>query len=274
MGLLKLLGIEKYLKKVKTYVDTQAQELNERINNIKPEVPTPDWDAASGQPGYIANKTHGLEDIVALTEDGQKATAFLPTAIIRWNGNYYSVKRGQETVISTGPYISVRYEGEEVSLNDPEGFAQVVPVYVAIAANPLDEVFIPDTIARKSDIPSVPAESKTAWQNYQEWSELTDGFWQNEEAYSKYLSVRDGMCGIDTRRPEYKYEHFEKWVSWDTYGFTWYQFVTIKDRNPEYATVEDYNSGEGMTVSVKDLEGESFVIRINPNNETIYLIGY
>ena len=35
MGLLKLLGIEKYLKKVKTYVDEKAQELNERINNIK-----------------------------------------------------------------------------------------------------------------------------------------------------------------------------------------------------------------------------------------------
>lgn len=161
MGLLKLLGIEKYLKKVKTYVDTQAQELNERINNIKPNAPTPDWDAASGQPGYIANKTHGLEGVTKLTANGQKAEAFLETAIIRWNGNYYSVKKGQETVISTGPYISVRYEGSEVSLNDPEEFTRHAPVYVAIAANPLNEIFIPDTIARKSDIPSAPAVDET-----------------------------------------------------------------------------------------------------------------
>ena len=35
MGLLKLLGIEKYLKKVKTYVDEKASELDERINSIE-----------------------------------------------------------------------------------------------------------------------------------------------------------------------------------------------------------------------------------------------
>lgn len=161
MGLLKLLGIEKYLKKVKTYVDEKANELDTRINNIKPDAPTPDWDARKGQEGYIKGKTHGLEDVTILTANGQKADAFLETAIIRWNGNYFSVERGQETVISTGPYISVRYEAYEVTLNDPEGFAQYAPVYVAIGVNPLDEVFIPDTIARKSDIPSAPAVDET-----------------------------------------------------------------------------------------------------------------
>ena len=117
---------------------------------------------------------------------------------------------------------------------------------------------------------------KTAWQVYQEWSELSDDFWQNEEAYNKYLSVRDGMCGIDTRRPEYKSQHYEKTVSWDTYGFTWSQFVTIKDRNPEYAIVDEYDMS-GMVVGIKNgdpEEEEIFYIRVNPNNETIYLIGY
>lgn len=54
MGLLKLLGIEKYLKKVKTYVDEQDNNINEKIDNIK--VPAPDWNAQKGEAGYIENK--------------------------------------------------------------------------------------------------------------------------------------------------------------------------------------------------------------------------
>lgn len=45
MGLLRFLGIEKYLKKVKTYVDEKAA--------------TPDWDAIETQNGYIKNKPFG-----------------------------------------------------------------------------------------------------------------------------------------------------------------------------------------------------------------------
>ena len=60
MGLLRLLGIEKYLKKVKTYVDDKANELDGRINNIKPNAPTPDWSAEYGAGGFIANKPISL----------------------------------------------------------------------------------------------------------------------------------------------------------------------------------------------------------------------
>lgn len=44
MGLLRLLGIEKYLKKVKTYVDEKTA--------------SPNWDAKDGEKGYIKNRTH------------------------------------------------------------------------------------------------------------------------------------------------------------------------------------------------------------------------
>lgn len=54
MGLLRLLGIEKYLKKVKTYVDEQVNNIGEKIDNIK--VPAPDWNAQKGEAGYIENK--------------------------------------------------------------------------------------------------------------------------------------------------------------------------------------------------------------------------
>ena len=55
MGLLRWLGIEKYLKKVKTYVDAQDKKIQE---SIQPSV-TPDWDAQQGESGYIANKPLG-----------------------------------------------------------------------------------------------------------------------------------------------------------------------------------------------------------------------
>ena len=48
MGLLRLLGIEKYLKKVKTYVD-------EKVGNIKT-----DWFAKDNENGFIYNKPFGV----------------------------------------------------------------------------------------------------------------------------------------------------------------------------------------------------------------------
>lgn len=82
MGLLRLLGIEKYLKKVKNYVDEQdtivnqniATKINQFTDNIfSPAVgglhervsvleekptPEPDWNAPQEKAGYIKNRTH------------------------------------------------------------------------------------------------------------------------------------------------------------------------------------------------------------------------
>lgn len=55
MGLLRWLGIEKYLKKVKAYVDAQDKKIQE---NFKPSA-TSDWDAQQGESGYIKNKPFG-----------------------------------------------------------------------------------------------------------------------------------------------------------------------------------------------------------------------
>lgn len=83
MGLLRLLGIEKYLKKVKNYVDEQDTNVNQNIatnidqftdNIFAPAVdglnervsvleekptPEPDWNAGEGENGYIKNKPFG-----------------------------------------------------------------------------------------------------------------------------------------------------------------------------------------------------------------------
>ena len=55
MGLLRWLGIEKYLKKVKTYVDAQDKRIQDSIQPYE----TPDWNAEQGEDGYIKNKPFG-----------------------------------------------------------------------------------------------------------------------------------------------------------------------------------------------------------------------
>lgn len=64
MGLLRLLGIEKYLRKVKTYVDEKMA--------------VPNWDAKDGEKGYIKNRTHykdyGVWNDVNISVSGNTAT--------------------------------------------------------------------------------------------------------------------------------------------------------------------------------------------------------
>lgn len=55
MGLLRWLGIEKYLKKVKAYVDAQDKRIQDSIQPYE----TPDWNAEQGEEGYIKNKPFG-----------------------------------------------------------------------------------------------------------------------------------------------------------------------------------------------------------------------
>ena len=64
MGLLRLLGIEKYLRKVKTYVDEKMA--------------IPNWNAKDGEKGYIKNRTHykdyGVWNDVNISVSGNTAT--------------------------------------------------------------------------------------------------------------------------------------------------------------------------------------------------------
>ena len=180
MGLLKLLGIEKYLKKVKTYVDEKANELDGRINNIKPDAPTPDWNAGQGQDGHILNRTHyavgqffelhayanGDEEI-AYDLDGNYRDLMLVKLEKDGSSVEFTVTMGEEKTVAIGAkevrfYYASSTEayvyGE--NLGDIRCFIHDTVVSEESyrqSFRQLDEKFIPDTIARKSDIPSVPS---------------------------------------------------------------------------------------------------------------------
>lgn len=184
MGLLKILGIEKYLKKVKTYVDDKASELDTRINNIKPSAPTPDWNAGQGQDGHILNRTHyavgqffeldayanGDEEIV-YDLDGNYRVLMLVKLEKDGSSVEFTVTLGEEKTVAIGAKEVRFYYGSSTevyvygeNLGDIRCFIHDTVVSEESyrqSFRQLDEKYIPDTIARKSDIPSAPAVDET-----------------------------------------------------------------------------------------------------------------
>ena len=158
MGLLRLLGIEKYLKKVRTYVDEENVKdrayTDKKVSENK--AATPDWDAESWEAGYIKNRTHCLTDLTVLTKNGDTAYGMLETQYLKIQDQLFPISRGETVILKKGPHISVTYENGQLTLNDPEDFAESLGgVIVAIGINRISEHYIPDTIARRADIPSV-----------------------------------------------------------------------------------------------------------------------
>ena len=155
MGLLRLLGIEKYLKKVRTYVDEENVKdrayTDKKVSENK--TATPDWNAESWEAEHIKNRTHSLSDLTVLTKDGETAYGMLETQYLKIQDQLFSISRGETVILKTGPHISVTYENGQLTLNDPEDFAESFGgVVVAIGIHQISEHYIPDTIARKSDL--------------------------------------------------------------------------------------------------------------------------
>lgn len=195
MGLLKLLGIEKYLKKVKTYVDEKANELDGRINSINPNAPTPDWSAEYGALGFIANKPislihnkrynlqpevacgvydfNNVDNYVYVSVQGKVGFPEIPFffngCIDEWETkgddltHRISVKYGDynNTVLvelNTRDKTVMVYDANIDGIGDL--FVTISEYDGAVmaeeASSTLPDECIPDSIARKSDIPSTP----------------------------------------------------------------------------------------------------------------------
>lgn len=131
------------------------------------EVGTPDWNAQAGEDGYIKNKTHGFESQRGiLTNNGDSciwqsyygndlyiAIDGYPNAIsIIKNaqaGNTYSINSGPPTYIE----ITSDYTGNKIiTLVDNYEYHKFYPVRIFASVDTLDDIFIPSTIARKTDI--------------------------------------------------------------------------------------------------------------------------
>lgn len=156
MGLLRFLGIEKYLKKVKAYVDEENVKdrayTDKKVSENK--TATPDWDAESWEAGYIKNRTHRLSGLTILTKDGDTEYGMLETQYLKIQDELFSISRGETVILKQGPHISVTYENGQLTLNDPEDAAESFGgVVVAAGIHQISEHYIPDTIARTSQIP-------------------------------------------------------------------------------------------------------------------------
>lgn len=180
MGLLRLLGIEKYLKKVKTYVDEENVKdrayTDKKVSENK--TATPDWDAESWEAGHIKNRTHYSRNIILQSnESNGKYTYYLDfyesdDTTTAWL-SFYDITESRTREISlselNGFVVDLGYARITFSLvlDQNEG-----AYYVAVESNtgtvdsrivdsiaiqtvdkPLNQGFIPDTIARTSQIP-------------------------------------------------------------------------------------------------------------------------
>lgn len=129
-----------------------------------------DWDAQPNEKGYIKNKTHGILDYVTLMNNGDTMTAFINTHHARFkNGTQiFPVVRGQETVLTYGPYISLTYRDDNVIvLNDTDNMVNSFGGVIVGALETISEQYIPDTIARTSQIPTtLPANGGHADSSY------------------------------------------------------------------------------------------------------------
>lgn len=179
MGLLRLLGIEKYLKKVKTYVDEENVKdrayTDKKVSENK--TATPDWDAAEGQSGHIKNRTHYSRNIILQSnESNGKYTYYI---------DFY--ESDDKTTAWLSFYDITESRTREISLSELNGFvldlgyAQINfflmydsnegAYYVLVESNtgtvdsriinsitiqavdkPLNQGFIPKTFARQADV--------------------------------------------------------------------------------------------------------------------------
>ena len=200
MGLLRILGIGKYLKKVKTYVDEKANELDRRINNIKPNAPTPDWSAKYGALGFIANKPislihnkrynlqpevargvydfNNVDNYVYVSVQGKVGLSNIPFffngCIDEWETNGDNLI--YQISIEYGDYnntinVELNTRDKTVTVYDAniDGISDLfvtISEYDGVvmeeeASSTLPDECIPDSVARKSDIPSAPAINET-----------------------------------------------------------------------------------------------------------------
>ena len=159
-----------------------------------PHMAMPDWGAAAGEAGYVKNRTHyeekgiiipntiidvpssdlyaalpvlsealvvGNQYIVGLDNENYTCVAWQEGEIIYLgNGNIYpGISKGENV-----PFSIDTYPDGTAYLNVQIGKEYVVSIGTPGIVKQLDEKFIPDTIARTSDIPTVPTPNWNASQ--------------------------------------------------------------------------------------------------------------
>lgn len=257
MGLLRLLGIEKYLKKVKTYVDEENVKdrayTDKKVSENK--AATPDWDAESWEAGHIKNRTHGLTDLTVLTKSGETAYGMLETQYLKIQDELFPISRGETVILRQGPHISVTYENGQLTLNDPEDFAESLGgVIVAIGINRISEHYIPDTIARKSDLTNVAASDWNA-------AEGQSGHIKNRTHYSRNIILQSNESNG-------KYTYYLDFYESDDTTAAWLSFYDITESRTREISLSELN-GFGVDLGYAQI---TFFLMYDSNEGAYYVL--
>lgn len=135
----------------------------------------------------------------------------------------------------------------------------------------IPDIFIPNTIARKSDI-IVP---KTEYEYYVNYCNKlgigeNDLLFSTEDTYFKYKAAKDNFTGSPDKL---NYDYYDTSVTWEEYGITWHHIVALKERFVDWGWVLS-NNGPIMSVAIKGEDEDYFVLQIDLENETVLNNGY
>lgn len=130
---------------------------------------TPDWDANEWSDGYIKNRTHRLEDVTVLENDGDTADGILEIQYFKWNDDLFPISRGESVTIPGAAGATLTYSDNMILLRDPAGYIEARGgLEVAIGVVQIPEAYIPDSIARLSHIEELYEEVTALW-GLNEW---------------------------------------------------------------------------------------------------------
>ena len=124
---------------------------------------------------YIKNRTHYISGLVISSAGSSSVGSYAIDGVVRlwFYGKMYEVTKGGQVTLNSGPPVTASLnEGYILTISDVSSYIATYPIVVVTKVVKLNDIFIPDTIARKEDI---PAASSAEWYNIHTISSGSDG---------------------------------------------------------------------------------------------------
>lgn len=150
------------------YINNAWEKLGEFSNSI--DFAIPDWNASEGEAGFIKNKTHGYKKYITVRAGRNIMNDFNGQRMFLYalDGKIYTLNLSYPTKTTIGEGDTeaivefIFSNSVEISVTPVGANTQNVDVYGWLLENdiyePLADGFIPDTIARKSELTELSAE--------------------------------------------------------------------------------------------------------------------
>lgn len=240
---------------------------------------TPDWQAREGEEGYIENKPFGKEvlDEGFFDEEGQCSTYF----DVPLNKVACFIDDIEYTDLTLGDFTNGEWPVEFI-FDKNEGYQLVYTGsgaeeerfgYEIVCLKLLDELFIPDTIARKSDLDN----SGGGKSKFQLYRENGGSFFSNENVYNIFDALRNESSNYYTDLIIDEVLETDRYYSFSELGINYRDLLGIiyNERGVEIHLGQDdysslYTPGEGNDMDMY-FENEAFHMIINIVEQTLIL---